>query len=900
MKQVYFVLSFLLLQIISYSQSISGVINSYAAVINIAGPTLTVSSSAGFVIGDQVLIHQSQGAAIVTTNNSSFGDITALNSAGLFEFKDIIAIAGNTVTLSGSLVNSYNTTNGSVQMVSVPKYCQATVTSSLTCAAWNGTIGGILAIEVGTLTLNADIDVSAKGFRGGAFATSFFCCSNGNYVGAYNTSGGKKGESVSKYIVGQDGLKGKQANGGGAGNCGNSGGGGGGNSGQGGIGGNQYNGCGGFDERGVGGLNLIPSAAVMHMGGGGGGGFRDNGQVATNGGAGGGIIYIRANVINCNSKNISSNGENVTTVSNDEGAGGGGAGGTIFIETNNYVGALTVNTKGGDGGSNRNVLFAFNCHGPGGGGGGGVFAFSPSSLPGTITHNKGGGAPGLVLNPSSPCYNTSFGAASGTIGISLPNLPITPLTIAIPTLSVNNPTICSGKAAFVSASGALTYTWSTGAVFSAISVAPLVTTVYSFTGTIGTCTAAMQSTVTVHTTPTLSVLGPLRICKGDSITILVTGTDTYTWSTGETTTTISVKPNITSTYSVNGTSIYGCANFTTATVDVITVPSITVTGSPKFVCPSYGSTLTAIGASNYLWLPHDSVTFLSESKVKVFPRTNNVYTVTGYNSIGSTSCTSTQTISVNILPDTKITIDPEKDICIGQSTTVKASGGSTYTWTPKIDISNSNLSTAIVSPTTDMVYTVSAIASGSCLTTGTVQIKVHPLPTAYAGRDTTIEFSESIVLNGKSDATDFGFEPSVENGITCNYCPSVTVSPTKTACYTLMAQSEFGCKQYDDVCVNVIKNWNLYIPNAFSPNGDSRNEYFMPKGFGIVKINLTIFDRWGLLLFEENNTVNGWDGKYRGTICKQGVYVYKVEFETIEGTTVTKTGQITLLSREAR
>ena len=175
------------------AQNIAGVINTYAAVTGIAGTNVTVASSVGFAVGDQILVIQMQGTSVVTTNNNTFGNITAMGGAGLYEFKDITAVAGNVITVNSALANTYNTTTlGSTQIVRVPKYCQATVTNTLSCTAWNGTTGGVLALEAGTLTLNSDMDVSATGFRGGNFATSGFCCNNGGFAGAFNTNGGQR------------------------------------------------------------------------------------------------------------------------------------------------------------------------------------------------------------------------------------------------------------------------------------------------------------------------------------------------------------------------------------------------------------------------------------------------------------------------------------------------------------------------------------------------------------------------------------------------------------------------------------------------------------------------------------------------------------------------------------
>jgi hypothetical protein len=113
----------LCLQLSAFGQTstISGVINIYTPVLS-QGPcanVITVASSAGFNVGDTVLIIQMQGATIDQTNTASFGNISSYNSAGLFEKAEILSISGGTVYFTQDLIYTYNFT-GKVQMISVP------------------------------------------------------------------------------------------------------------------------------------------------------------------------------------------------------------------------------------------------------------------------------------------------------------------------------------------------------------------------------------------------------------------------------------------------------------------------------------------------------------------------------------------------------------------------------------------------------------------------------------------------------------------------------------------------------------------------------------------------------------------------------------------------------------
>ncbi|MCX7626557.1 MAG: hypothetical protein N2Z21_10185, partial [Candidatus Sumerlaeaceae bacterium] len=192
------------------------------------------------VAGDLLLVYQAFGASIDTTNSPTFGNVTALNGAGLYEFVTVVSTQSpnriNIATACGGLRNAYVASAGS-QVVKVPQYRNLTVQSgaSITCPAWNGSTGGVLALSVaGTLYLHGNIDASAKGFRGGATHNS--SNNTGNNITDYRSGnaarGAFKGEGIAEPSqVSGNGqyCRGAAANGGGGGNSFNAGGGGGAN-----------------------------------------------------------------------------------------------------------------------------------------------------------------------------------------------------------------------------------------------------------------------------------------------------------------------------------------------------------------------------------------------------------------------------------------------------------------------------------------------------------------------------------------------------------------------------------------------------------------------------------------------------------------------------------------------
>ena len=366
------------------AQNISGIVNSYVAVSAVNTNSATVTAIGPFQVGDKVLIIQMKGATITATNTAAFGAITALGNAGNFEFATIASITGNTVTFSSNLCKTY-TPSGKVQLVRVPVYSAVTIVGMVTAQPWNGTTGGIVAIEATTsITFNANINVSGQGFLGGAVYTGWFSCNDPNYA---NQTAGKKGEGIAVPPVTMDANRAPLANGGGGSNSGNPGAGGGGNGGVGGRGGNEFYGsCQLNASYGLGGLAPSYASFKAYLGGGGGGGYKDNGLNATAGSNGGGMVFLTSPTINGNNFTVDARGANVIGNTDSEGAGGGGAGGYVYYMCSNTTSAMNLDLRGGNGGNIFSTLWSSACHGPGGGGGGGAVAYQQGSVPANVTN----------------------------------------------------------------------------------------------------------------------------------------------------------------------------------------------------------------------------------------------------------------------------------------------------------------------------------------------------------------------------------------------------------------------------------------------------------------------------------------------------------------------------------
>ncbi|MGP6157293.1 MAG: beta strand repeat-containing protein [Vulcanimicrobiaceae bacterium] len=455
--------------------TISGVVNTYyaAPVGTLTAGTTTVTlgtrnaagSNVAFGAGDLVLIMQMQdGSSISTSNGTTYG--TGSTTAGTYEYAVVKTAGGATITVVNGLLHGYadSTTKGQAyQIIRVPQYGSTTLTSGLAPAVWNGSSGGVLAVDVSiTLALGgATVSASGLGFRGGGgqtfnggtgantdYVTSDTIATNGEKgegIGGtpywvYNAAGGLL--NVTDTLPSTNASRGKGAplNAGGGGtdnnppaNDENAGGGGGGNGGAGGQGGWNWspiyptlysatnptgvnenaNADGTTGTGGVGGHVFTPSATSIVLGGGGGAGDRNNSvDPDSSGGAGGGIVLIRAGALT-GTGTVSANGASGVVPSND-GGGGGGAGGTVVVLANSGFGGLTASATGAAG---TNANPGAIEHGPGGGGGGGAVVTSAA-----VTSTLTGGSNGFT----GTATNDAYGAAAGASGVTVTVAPTGP------------------------------------------------------------------------------------------------------------------------------------------------------------------------------------------------------------------------------------------------------------------------------------------------------------------------------------------------------------------------------------------------------------------------------------------------------------------------------------------
>lgn len=468
-----------------------------------------------------------------------------------------------------------------------------------------------------------------------------------------------------------------------------------------------------------------------------------------------------------------------------------------------------------------------------------------------------------------------------------------------------NPTICTGGSIVLTASGSDQYTWTPATGLSSttdsiVTASPLTTTTYTVTGTTPMCTASNTITVTVNPLPQITVTPPGgNICIGDSITLTASGADTFVWTPDNTLSsgtgsTVIAFPQVPTTYTVTGTDTNMCVNSTSVTVVASPGPTIIINASPDHICPGDTSILTLSGAaSNIVWSPPNGLSTTTGSVTHASPAATTTYSVIADNN----GCISTTqyTLVVSPVPFVDFTSDV-RDGCQGlivHFTDLTTPAVQNWYWNFGDNIPYGNTS-ILQNPfhyyadpgSYDVALSVVSVDGCEMTMTYPDYITVYPNPIAeftvnpeIANELDGLIFFNNVSIGASLWHWNFGDEGSINNDV-YTFNPTHVYSDTGTFYITLVAITEHGCTDTTVHHVIIEPNISFYVPNAFTPNADTKNSVFRSYGEGIDlnSFEMRIFDRWGTLLYYTRDMEQGWDGKYLGKLASEGVYSWYINY----------------------
>ncbi|MGN6568027.1 MAG: gliding motility-associated C-terminal domain-containing protein [Flavipsychrobacter sp.] len=406
----------------------------------------------------------------------------------------------------------------------------------------------------------------------------------------------------------------------------------------------------------------------------------------------------------------------------------------------------------------------------------------------------------LVSPTVTTTYHVTGTNANGCKDSAAAIITVNPL----PTITIDSSqSICAGSTVTLTAHGGTSYVWSPSSTTgSTLSITPTATTKYYITGIDANgCSDADTATITVNARPTVSAGPDKSICNGSSTTLNATGATSYSWSPSFGLSCVNcaspvASPSVSTTYVVTGTNANGCTNTDTVVVTVTSVGAVNA-GPDKAICIGSSTLLSGTGAVSYSWSPTTGLSCSTCAVPTASPSSTTTYILSGTNING---CISTDTVVVKVNPLPSINAGTDKSICAGGSTTLSASGGSTYLWTPTTGLSCSTCINPVATPSVTTTYVVVGTDSNGCAKADTVVVNVNPLPVVNAGADKTICKNSSTTLTA-TGAVSYSWSPTT--GLSCSNCASPTASPSVTTTYIVTGTNANSCSDTDTIIVFV-------------------------------------------------------------------------------------------------
>jgi len=406
-----------------------------------------------------------------------------------------------------------------------------------------------------------------------------------------------------------------------------------------------------------------------------------------------------------------------------------------------------------------------------------------------------------------------------------------------------------------------------------------------------------DSVIVTVDTPLVKTINDTTVCINTLVQLNASGANTWSWSPASgLSNAASGNPTATITnniqYIVTGINQYGCTAKDTVDISIFPVP-VVLSEHHIYACPN---TPVQLSANNSLflfaWSPAATLNNPTIANPVAMPVKPTVYTV---QATGAHNCIYSDSIDVSVHP-IRFTTSFNQEICEGSSVKLQAKGGDTYLWSPAASLDNNTSATVVAMPDATTMYSVH-MAENACGhdTTMYINVKVKPSPVVSAQKTNDINCSSPNAKLSASGADAYLWFPAT--GLDNATIPNPVAGADTTTTYYVQGTNQYGCSDTANVTVYVTseRKVSFVVPNAFTPNGDGRNDCFSIKSWGGAVIEeFSVFNRWGQKVFTSNNAARCWDGSYKGQPSEAGGYVYVIKAKTICGT-IKRTGMVMLL-----
>ncbi len=513
----------------------------------------------------------------------------------------------------------------------------------------------------------------------------------------------------------------------------------------------------------------------------------------------------------------------------------------------------------------------------------------------------------------------------------------------IPIVLGNDTTICQGNSVVITAPvGYESYLWSNGSTGSSVTISTNSSVGLKVFDSLG-CSSSDTMEVTILNPITLWLGNDTLACNADSVHLIAnSGFSSYLWNTNATTPGIWVHTS--GTYSIVASQNGVCFSKDTIAVTISQSPVISL-GNDTTICQGNSVVISApVGYESYLWSNGSTGSSISVS-------TNSSVGLKVFDSLG---CSSSDTMEVTILNPITLWLGNDTLACNADSVHLIANSGfSSYLW-------NTNATTPGIWVHTSGTYSIVASQNGVCFSEDTIAVTISQSPSISLGNDTTIcntgnaftihapantnswlwsdgSTANSLQVNNSgsywlrisnsdgcsnSDTvvvtfyyldpvslgedvdfcglSSFNILASTTEYSSCNYQWSDGSSSTHQI--TVDKPGLYWVKYGNNLCsvtdtIELFDCPELIVPNVFSPNNDGHNDTFKPKAESIGRFKMTIFNRWGDVIFQTEDYLNGWNGEINKKPAADGVYFWTIEYaeKFFDGNMKVKQGSVTLL-----
>lgn len=262
-----------------------------------------------------------------------------------------------------------------------------------------------------------------------------------------------------------------------------------------------------------------------------------------------------------------------------------------------------------------------------------------------------------------------------------------------------------------------------------------------------------------------------------------------------------------------------------------------------------------------------------------------------------------RTATVYVLPTPVANAGPDVILCYGKTLRLNGSGGLVYQWSPSMYLSNPSIAAPLVTLPGEGIYTyVLNVSANGCPAPkpDTVRVTMLPPVRVFAGNDTMVAVNQSVQLIAQ-DMTNSGFtsyqwSPSLGLNNARIRSPQAILNNLGSATYIVTARTAEGCEASDDIKLTAFGKADLYVPTAFTPNGDGKNDQAIVIPAGIRElVFFRIYNRWGELVFMTNDASRGWNGIFKGQPQDSKVFVWEAKGIDFNGNLIFKKGTVTLI-----